>query len=196
MVPFFSVESDNKELEKPPGQVNIFGIYTNRDKNARLFKYPTSKQQKIVKQVINPEKFVTSNKVVAPKEIPSDKQKGHFIIQAYNDKDKNIIITYFSTKLHNDVPKTSTIYFAIYYLHYKKKLEMIETIHNPFLFWLLSKLLLLLNTLSNSIVKFAIYYLYYKKKWKITKFVHKSFLFWPPPRPIEPVHNHSLFRLP
>ncbi len=61
-----------------------------------------------------------------------------------------------------NIPKASINHFAIYHLHYKKKSQIIEFIYNPFLFWLLLKLLLLLDVLSNYIVKFAIHHLYYK----------------------------------
>ena len=93
MASFFSIESDGGELGKPLKQVNIFDTYTDRDKDAELSKYLASRQEKIAKRVVDPEKFITSNKVVTLKEISNDKQKDHLAIQAYNDKNKNIILT-------------------------------------------------------------------------------------------------------
>ena len=70
---FSLVKIDGRELGKPPEQVNIFGTYTDGDKDAELSKYPSSRQEKFAKQVVNPKKFVTSDKVVTLEEIPSDK---------------------------------------------------------------------------------------------------------------------------
>ena len=162
MAPFSLVESDGGELGKPPEQVKIFGACTDGDKDAELSKYPASRQEKIAGRVVDPEKFVTSDKVVTPEEIPSDKQKGHPAIQAYNDKDKNIMLTQFPTKLHDDVPKASTTSFATYHPHYKEKPGMTESAHDPFLLWPSPKLLLPPDALSDSIVKFATYHPHYK----------------------------------
>lgn len=44
------------------------------------------------------------------------------------------MLTWFLTKLQDNIAKASINYFATYYLYYKEKLRMIEFAHNSFLF--------------------------------------------------------------
>ena len=67
-------------------------------------------------------------------------------------------------KLLHNVSEASINRFAIYYLYYKEKSGMIESVYNPFLFWSLPKLLSLPNASFNCVVKFAIYHPHYKEK--------------------------------
>lgn len=62
LAPFSSVKSDGKEPKKLPEQVNIFSIYAAGNKDIRQSKYPISRKEKVVGQVVDPEKFVTSIK--------------------------------------------------------------------------------------------------------------------------------------
>ena len=63
------------------------------------------------------------------------------------------------------MPKACKLLFATYHPHYKEKLGMTKFAYNFFLFWPLSKLLLLSDTLFNYFIKvIAIYHLNYKDK--------------------------------
>ena len=73
LVSFFFVNSNDKESKKPLEHINIFGGYTDKDKDTRLSKYLISRQEKITEQVIDPKKFITSNKVITLEKIPSNK---------------------------------------------------------------------------------------------------------------------------
>lgn len=81
-------------------------------------------------------------------------------------------------KLMHNISKTSTNHFATYYLHYKEKFQIINSIYNLFLYSLFLKLILLFYALTDYILKiikllccvpkvgqylFGIYYLYYRK---------------------------------
>ena len=195
MAPFSLVESDGGKPGKPPAQVNIFGVCTDGNQDAKLSKYPASRQERITGPVVDPEKFVTSDKVVTPKEIPSDKQKGHPVIQAYNDKDKNIMFTQFPTKLH-DVPKASTNRFAAYHPYYKEKREMTESAYKPSLLrpppqlsppaasfnYIVKVMKPLYDVPEASTTSFATYHPHYKEKPGMTESAHDPFLHWPSPK--------------
>lgn len=62
------------------------------------------------------------------------------------------MLTQLPTKLLYDLAKTGH-YWVFYYLHYKKKLEIIKSKCNPFFFWPTCKRILLLGVLSHYIVK-------------------------------------------
>lgn len=75
----------------------------------------------IPKEFVDSDKVVTPNKDVTPKEILSNIQKNHLVIQAYNHKDKNLMLTQLLTKLVYSVSEIGNHYFAIYHPHYKDK---------------------------------------------------------------------------
>lgn len=60
------------------------------------------------------------------------------------------------------MPETSNHIFAIYHLHYKKKLEMTKSTYSPSLLRSLLKLISLLGILSDCVVKFATHHSHYK----------------------------------
>ena len=91
--------------------------------------------KKNISKVVTLKKFVISNKIVTPKEIPSNIQKGYPVIQAYNDKDNDFILMQLWVKLLYDIPKASNYYFAIYHLYYIWKPEMINFAYKPCLFY-------------------------------------------------------------
>ena len=64
-----------------------------------------------------------------------------------------------------DFSEASTTWFAIYHPHYKEKLGITESAHEPFLLWQLPKPISLLGVSSDCVVKaFAIYHPHYKEK--------------------------------
>lgn len=67
------------------------------------------------------------------------------------------------TKLLYNLVKAS-FYRATYHPHYKKKLGMTKSAHNPLIVWPSPKLLLLLGNWFNNVVKFDTYHLYYNGK--------------------------------
>ncbi len=79
-----------------------------------------------------PKKVVISEQVIISEEILSALQKGCLIIQTYNDKDKNFMLTQLSTKLLYGLAETNH-HWATYHPHYKNKLEMTKFAHNPLL---------------------------------------------------------------
>ena len=134
---------------------------------------------KDVSKVIIPMEFVASDKVLTPEKILKDAQKDHRVMQAYNDKDKHLILTKLSTKLLHGVSEVGNHRFANHHLHYKKKLGMTESTYKTSLFRPPPLLILPPIASSNYIVKvmkslydlseasitwFAIYHLYYKDR--------------------------------
>ena len=60
-------------------------------------------------------KIVTLDKIVTSKKILNNILKDHLVKQAYNDKDKNNMLTQLLMKLLYNVLKTSITGFAIYH---------------------------------------------------------------------------------
>ena len=129
LAPLAPVEHGCGKPGKLPERVDKFDTLT--DKNTEI----TGLLEKDVSKVVTPKEFVTPDKVVTPEEIPSDTQKGHPVIQAYNDKDKNLMLTQLSTKLLYGVPEAGNHCFAIYHPHYKEKLGMTESAYDPCLLY-------------------------------------------------------------
>lgn len=103
---------------KPSEYINILNIFTNIDTNAKLYEYPTFRQEIIARQLVKDvfkvvisEKFVNSNKVIATKKIlinqllnpgiidkienaNTDKanKKSHLIKYIYNNKGRNLML--------------------------------------------------------------------------------------------------------
>lgn len=125
---YFWIKSDGGKHGKLSEHVNVFGIYINRNKDTKLSKYPASKQKEFIGEVDDSEKFITSNKFVTLEEILINKQKSYPIIQAYNNKDKNIILIQFPIKLYDYILKASTNHFIAYYPYYKEIPKIIEFI--------------------------------------------------------------------
>ncbi len=96
-------------------------------------------------------------------EISSTSQKGCSVIQTYNDKDKNLMLTQLSTNLLYSLAETSH-HWVTYHPHYKKKLGMTKSAHNALLVRPLPKLLSLPGDWSNNVVKFGTHHLYYNDK--------------------------------
>ena len=105
-------------------------------------------------------------------------RKGYPIIQTYNDKDKNLMLTQLPTKLLYGLAEAGH-HWAIYHPHYKEKLEMTKSAYNPSLLRPTRKRISLLgasshctvevvNPLHNvpeaSTTRFAIYHPHYKDK--------------------------------
>lgn len=158
--------------------------------------------EKDISKIIIPKEFVTPNKVVTPKKIPSDIQKGHPVVQAYNNiKDKNLVLTQLLTispeyNIHldfyiwppykqislfgalSDMLKASITWFAIHHWHYKENSGITESTYNPFFFQLFRKRIFLLGVSYNYIVKFAIYHPYYKEKFWMIESIYNSFILW------------------
>lgn len=97
---FSSVENNNKKFRKPSKQVNIFGVYKNKDNNAWLSYYIISRQKKIVTQIVNLNKLITSDTIVTLKKVWSNGKKSFHIIQAYNNQDTSVMLTKFATKVY------------------------------------------------------------------------------------------------
>ena len=154
--------------------------FTKKDADAQISQYTASGQKEItgllekdVFKVVTPEEFVTADKDVAPEEIPSDTQKG----QAYNDKDKHLVLTQSLTiqrayDVNQDfyiqppceqisLPGASSV---CYHPHYKEKPGMTESAHDPFLFRPPPQLSSLPGDWSNCVVKFGTYHPHYKDK--------------------------------
>lgn len=126
MAPLALVKYSCEKLGKLPKQVDKLDTLINKNiEITRLFKKDISK-------VIIFKKFVTFNKVIIFKKIPSNILKGYFVIQIYNNKDKNLILMQLLTKLLYNILKMGNYCFAIYYLHYKKKPKITESIYNLF----------------------------------------------------------------
>ena len=100
-------------------------------------------------------------------------------MQAYNDKEKNLMLTQFPTKLFHDVLEVGNNRFANHHLHYKEKPEMTESTYKTSVFRPLPQLIsppvtssnyivkimkLLYNMPEISITRFVIYHPYYKDK--------------------------------
>ncbi len=96
-------------------------------------------------------------------EISSASQKGCSVIQTYNDKDKNLMLTQLPTKLLYGLAKASH-HWTTYHPHYKEKLGITKSAHNPLLVWPLPKLLSLPGDWSNNVVKFGTHHLHYNDK--------------------------------
>lgn len=91
--------------------------------------------EKNISKVVTFKEFIIPNKVVISKKIVNNIQKSCSIIQAYNDKDNNLILIQLSTKLLDDIPETGNYYFAIYYPNYKKKFKIIKSVYDSCLFY-------------------------------------------------------------
>lgn len=123
------VDHGYRKPEKLSKQVNKFDILIDQNtKISRLFEIFFSKIGIF-------EEFITSDKVVTLEKIPSNTQKRHLIIQAYNEKNKNLMLMQLSTKLLYDILEAGNYCFAIYYPHYKEKLGIIEFAHNFSLYY-------------------------------------------------------------
>lgn len=109
LAPLAPVEHGCGKPGKPPERVYKFD--TLIDENTKI----TGLLEKDVSKVITPEEFVNPNEVVTPEEIPSDTEKGHPVIQAYNDKDNNLMLTRLPKKLLYGVPEAGDHCFAIYH---------------------------------------------------------------------------------
>ncbi len=96
-------------------------------------------------------------------EISSASQKGCSVIQTYNDKDKNLMLTQLPKKLLYGLAEASH-HWATYHLHYKEKLGITKSAHNPLLVRPLPKLLSLPGAWSNNVVKFGTHHLHYNDK--------------------------------
>lgn len=139
--------SGYKKLANSLKLVNILSAYGDGDTDVQLSKYPAFRQEKItrplvedVSKVVTLKKIVTSNKIVAIKEISmnqllnpnimkeiqivgmnkADKQS-YLIEQVYNKKDKNLMLTQLLTKQLHDMLEASTNLFASYHLHHNNK---------------------------------------------------------------------------
>ena len=135
---------------------------------------------KDVSKVFIPEEFVASDKVVTPEKILSDAQKGHPVVQAYNDKDKNLMLTQLPTKLLHGVSEVGNHRFANHHLHYKEKLGMTESTYKTSLLrpppqlisppaasanYIVKVMKPLYDMPEASITRFAIYHPHYKDKF-------------------------------
>lgn len=183
------VEYDCEKARKLLEQINILNTFINADIDVKLYKYPTSRQKKIIEpfikavsQVIIFEKFITFNKFVTTREISinpllnpdnidelqnagTDKvnKKSHLVELAYNDKDKNLMLMQLPTKLLYSLVEAS-YHWTTYYSHYKEKLGMTKSTYNSVLVWLLAELSSLLGNWFNNVVKFGTHHLHYNNK--------------------------------
>ena len=150
-------------------------------KSSRAYKFDilTGENTEIAGLVVIPEEFVISDKIVTPEKILSNTQKDHPIIQAYNDKNKDLMLMQLPTKLLHGVSGVGNDCFANYHLHYKEKLGVTEFTYKTSLLWPPSELIsppavssnyivkvikLLYDILEASITRFAIYHPHYKDK--------------------------------
>ena len=120
--------------------------------------------------------------VSGQKKIPELFEKGCPIVQAYNDKDKNLMLTQLPTKLLYGIAKAGNHSFTAYHPHYKEISGMTECAYDPFFLRPSSQLSSKPGYLPDCIVKFATYHPHYKEKSGMTESAYDSFLLRPPPK--------------
>lgn len=102
-----------KNKKKPLKQVNISSAYINIAIEAKIFKYFISKQNKIAKIVVTSKKFVifdkavTFNKVIIIKKISIYQLLNLNIVDKILIIDIKLVLTQWSIKLYNNVPKAN-----------------------------------------------------------------------------------------
>lgn len=63
LTPLFLLESENKNVEKPPKQVNIFGVCTNGDKDAKVSNIPHLGKKKLPDKSLTPRSLSSPTKM-------------------------------------------------------------------------------------------------------------------------------------
>ena len=158
MVQVLPAQAETSSIQTPPAQTPLI----------------TALLKKNVFKIVTLKKSVIPNELVTPEKIPSNTQKSHPVVQAYNDiKNKNLVLIQLLTILLK-----YDVNWDFYIRPPPKQISLLDTS----LDYIVKVIKLLHDVPESSINRFAAYYPHYKEKPGMTESTYDPFFFWPLPK--------------